>query len=140
MDSTEKKSINTQVTAKIGEVNYLTTILANGKVLLGDEPEPLGGGNKGFNPYELIASSLGMCSAATLKMYADRKDIDLGEIQVRVELQHFSAEKSAVFRKFVSFENKQIVENDLKRLKAIAEACPINKLLSNEILIETVFS
>ena len=78
-----------------------------------------------------------MCTAATLKMYADRKELNLGMIQVNVELVHNTTKKSATFKKSISFESKDIAEKDLKRLMAISEACPVNKLLSNEILIET---
>lgn len=135
----EQKKINAAISASIGEVKYVTTIVADGKEIVGDEPESLGGQNKGFNPYELLASSLGMCTAATLKMYADRKEMNLGNIEVKVELIHNSLEKSAYFKKLISFEHSNIAENDLKRLMAIAEACPINKLLSNQITIETSF-
>jgi len=138
MDSkSEVKTINAEISALIADVKYITTITADGKQIVGDEPESLGGQNKGFNPYELLASSLGMCTAATLKMYADRKELNLGQIQVNVELVHNTTDKVATFKKFISFENKAIEEKDLKRLMAIAEACPVNKLLSNEILIET---
>ena len=139
MDSIERKSIQAEVLASIGAKKYLTTIVSDGKEIIGDEPTSLGGENKGFNPYELLASSLGMCTAATLKMYADRKDLNLGKIEVKVVLNHYTADKSAVFKKYISFENKEIEEKDLKRLLTIAEACPINKLLSNEIFIETKF-
>jgi putative redox protein len=65
----EVKGINAEITASIADVKYITTITAvDGKEIIGDEPESLGGQNKGFNPYELLASSLGMCTAATLKM------------------------------------------------------------------------
>jgi len=132
------KTINAEISASIADVNYITTITTlDGKEIIGDEPESLGGQNKGFNPYELLASSLGMCTAATLKMYADRKELNLGQIQVDVELIHNTADKTATFKKSISFENKDIADKDLKRLMAIAEACPVNKLLSNEILIET---
>jgi putative redox protein len=134
----EVKTINAEITASIVDVKYITTIkTVDGKEIIGDEPESLGGQNKGFNPYELLASSLGMCTAATLKMYADRKELNLGKIEVNVELEHNTKDKTATFKKSISFENKDITEKDLKRLMAIAEACPVNKLLSNEILIET---
>lgn len=135
----EVKMINADITASIADVKYITTITTiDGKGIIGDEPESLGGQNKGFNPYELLASSLGMCTAATLKMYADRKEWKLGQIEVKVELVHNTTDKTATFKKYISFENKNIEEKDMKRLMAIAEACPVNKLLSNEILIETI--
>lgn len=134
----EVKTINAEISASIVDVKYITTITTvDGKEVIGDEPESLGGQNKGFNPYELLASSLGMCTAVTLKMYADRKELNLGKIEVNVELEHNTTDKTAKFKKSISFENKDITEKDLKRLMAIAEACPVNKLLSNEILIES---
>ena len=134
------KMINAEISASIADVKYITTISTlDGKQIVGDEPESLGGQNKGFNPYELLASSLGMCTAATLKMYADRKALNLGKIEVSVELLHNTTDKTATFKKSISFENKNIAETDLKRLMTIAEACPVNKLLSNEILIETAY-
>ena len=139
MDSNlDVKTINAEISASIADIKYITTISTlDGKEIIGDEPESLGGQNKGFNPYELLASSLGMCTAATLKMYADRKELNLGQIKVDVELIHNTTDKTATFKKSISFENKDIADKDLKRLMAIAEACPVNKLLSNEILIET---
>lgn len=132
------KTINAEVTSSISDENYITTMTAaDGKELVGDEPESLGGQNKGFNPYELLVSSLGMCTAATLKMYADRKEIDLGKIEVHVELAHNTTDKTAAFKKTIAFGNKQIDGKLMKRLLAIAEACPVNKLLSNEILIKS---
>ncbi|NGM72106.1 OsmC family protein [Sphingobacterium sp. SGL-16] len=138
MDST-KKLITYEVAASIGAVNYITSITANGKEIIGDEPQSVGRQDTGFNPYELLASSLGMCTVATLKMYADRKGFNLGRIDVKVELEHNTTDKVATFRKSISFENKDIAQKDLKRLMVIAEACPVNKILSNEILIETTF-
>lgn len=137
MDLKDKKLIKYEVAASIGAVNYVTSIVANGKEIIGDEPTSVGGQDKGFNPYELLASSLGMCTAATLKMYADRKGLNLGKIDVKVELYHNVTDKISTFRKSISFENKDIEEKHRKRLMVIAEACPVNRILSNQIVIET---
>ena len=125
------------VNAKIGDIKYLTTITAGNKQIIGDEPESLGGSDKGFSPYELLASALSMCTAATLKMYTDRKNMQVGEISVTVDITNNTTEKVATFNKHIAFENKDLSEADLKRLKTIAEACPVNKLLSNNIVINT---
>lgn len=123
------------VTATLGDINYLTEISANGNVLISDEPEFLGGQNKGFNPYELLASSLAACTAATLRMYATRKEWNIGEIKVEVFMSNDSINKKASLQKNISFGNKDLDEATLERLKKIAEACPVNKLLQNEIEI-----
>src|SRR5580704_1562187 len=51
-----------------------------------DEPEPIGT-DTGPSPYELLLASLGACTSMTLRMYAQRKGIDLRHITIR--LRHF---------------------------------------------------
>lgn len=126
------------VTAKLGEQKYLTNITAGNKEIIGDEPVDLGGQDKGLNPYELLASALAMCTAATLRMYSERKGWDLGEIKVDVGVKNDTSTKTTFFEKHISFSNSTIAENELKRLKAIADACPVNKMLTNQIEIKTI--
>ena len=125
------------VKAKIGEEKYLTTITAGDKQIIGDEPESLGGKDLGFNPYELLASALSMCTAATLKAYIDRKEIEVGEINVQVDFSNNPIDKEATFTKHIQFENKNLDEKMLTKLKAIAASCPVNKLLTNTIVVHT---
>lgn len=125
------------VNAKLGTTDFLTRINSGIKELTGDEPVSLGGKDAGFNPYEFLASALSMCTAVTLRMYAQRKEIDLGEINVSVHLSNNVIDKVASFTKTISFENKGLNENELVRLKAIAESCPVNRLLNNTIVVST---
>ncbi|MEG0931518.1 OsmC family protein [Algoriella sp.] len=125
------------VNASLGSEKYITTITSNGKQIIGDEPEHLGGKNTGFNPYEFLVSALSMCTAATLRVYAERKEIDLGEINVSVNLSNNTIDKVATFTKHISFGNKDLDEKDIKRLQVIAESCPVNRLLTNQIIVNT---
>jgi len=61
------------VKAVLGNQLYYTEVTAGDNVLITDEPTDLGGQNKGFNPFEILATSLASCTAATLRMYMDRK-------------------------------------------------------------------
>lgn len=128
-----------QVTAHLDHQNYKTILSAQNKTLIGDEPENLGGQDLGFNPYELLSSSLAMCTAATLRMYTERKGIDLGKIDVEVRLKNDTVAQQVFFTKHISFEKKDIAEDLMKRLLAVADACPVNKLLKREIVITSVF-
>ena len=46
---------------------------ANGHQLTSDEPPTLGGGNAGMAPFELYLAALALCTAITLRMYAQKK-------------------------------------------------------------------
>ena len=128
-----------QVKATLGKTKYHTEIVAGKNTLITDEPLEYGGQNSGFNPYEILATSLASCTAATLRMYIDRKNWDVENIFVTVELENFPLTKTAVFKRDISFENSKLTAEDVLKLQKIAEACPIHKILTNEIEIQTKF-
>ena len=61
------------VKVNINEENYTTYITARQHPIIADEPLEIGGQDKGATPYELLLSSLGACTAITLRMYAQNK-------------------------------------------------------------------
>jgi len=128
------------VKASLGKTKYYTEVIAGENKIITDEPVDKGGQNKGFNPFEILATSLASCTAATLRMYIDRKEWDIEKIDVEVELENFPLTKLTVFKRSISFEGSNIDSDQLKRLYAIADACPIHKILTNEIEIQTKFS
>ncbi|SIT24700.1 OsmC family protein [Chryseobacterium gambrini] len=128
------------VKASLGTEKYYTEVMAGENTLITDEPVDKGGGNKGFNPFEILATSLASCTAATLRMYIDRKEWNVEKINVEVELENFPLTKRAIFKRDISFEGTNLDDEQLKRLHAIADACPIHKILTNDIEILTKFS
>ncbi|MDR6160302.1 MULTISPECIES: OsmC family protein [Chryseobacterium] len=128
------------VKASLGKEKYYTEVVAGENTLITDEPVDKGGGNKGFNPFEILATSLASCTAATLRMYIDRKEWNIDTINVEVELENFPLTKRAIFKRDITFEGTILDEEQMKRLRAIADACPIHKILTNDIEILTKFS
>ncbi len=128
------------VKASLGKEKYYTEVTAGGNSLITDEPVDKGGQNKGFNPFEIMATSLASCTAATLRMYIDRKAWEVEKINVEVDLEHFPLTKRTIFTRTVGFEGTLPDEEQMKRLRAIADACPVHKILTNEIEILTKFS
>ncbi|HJV19909.1 MAG TPA: OsmC family protein [Sediminibacterium sp.] len=128
----------TQVQSHIGKELYKVTIESpSGNTIIADEPAELGGKGKGFSPKELLIAALAACTSATLRMYADRKAWDLQEVKINLDLQKAEgADKTIIHRKIMLVGN--LDEAQRERLLYIANACPLHKILSNPIEIDTV--
>jgi uncharacterized OsmC-like protein/alpha/beta superfamily hydrolase len=111
--------------------------------LLADEPVSNGGAGTGFDPYDLLASALGACTAMTMRLYADRKQIPAGKIQVRVHHEKRppagAAEGGPAIDHFERLINigGGLGQEDREKLIAIANRCPVHNTLTRGSLIET---
>lgn len=125
----------TKVSATIKKELYKTEITSpSGNVVISDEPVDKGGMNKGFSPHELLVAALSACTSATLRMYADRKGWDVQEVHVETELM--DVDNTSLFTRKIKFTGT-LDEDQKKRLLEIANKCPIHKVLSGPIKIET---
>jgi len=102
--------------------------------LLTDAPRLYGGEETGPEPHDLLAASLGACTALTVMMYAHRKNMDLQDINVRIEHQH--EEGVYVLRRHIEYIGN-LTDEAKQRLTEIANKCPVHKTLIGEIRIET---
>lgn len=129
-----------KITSILKKELYKTEIhSASGNVLISDEPESVGGKNLGFSPTELLASSLAACTSATLRMYADRKGWDLEEVKLEVSLEvNREDNKTEIHRKIELIGNLDQAQRN--RMLAIANACPVHKILRGTIEIQTELS
>ncbi len=126
-----------RITATIGHQNYKTEITTETNILIADEPKEVGGQGLGFAPKELLVSSLGACTAITLKMYAERKGWNLEEAKVDVEFRWDKENLKSVMERKVELIG-DLDEEQKARLLVIANSCPIHKILSNPIEISTI--
>lgn len=124
-----------QAKATVGQEKYLTQVATPQNTIIVDEPVELGGQDKGFSPFDLIAGALASCTAITLRMYANHKAINTGEITVDVQLDT-QTKGTAAFSRTI-YTQHPIDEHLQKRFIAIANACPTHKLLSSTVTIET---
>lgn len=108
----------------------------SGNIVIADEPIEKGGKDLGFSPKELLASALAACTSATVRMFADRKGWGLEEMKVNIELERNENEnKTVINRKLEFIGNLDDTQKD--RLLAVANACPVHKILTNPIEINT---
>ena len=124
-----------KVTATIGYGHYLTEVKSeSGHDLIADEPEELGGQNKGPTPDELLAASLATCTCITLRMYADRKKWPLESITTEITVSRDTDTNSTNIEEVVTLKG-ELDDDQRKRLMQIAQKCPIHKTLTNPIYI-----
>lgn len=121
--------------AVIGKTNYLTTVTSDGLTITSDEPFDIGGGAQGLTPHQLLLASLGSCTAITLRMYVDRKQWPVEEITVDLDL--YNEEGSTLIETRLSVKG-ELDAQQKERLMHIAKACPIHKLLTNPVKIQTL--
>jgi len=109
--------------------------------LIADEPASVGGANLGGTPYDLLLAALGACTSMTLRMYANRKGLEIDEIKVQLLHSRIHAndceacedQKALVDR----IERIITIKGDLTqaqrdRMLQIADMCPVHRTLMNQ--------
>jgi len=120
-----------------------------GHHLTADEPTADGGSDLGPNPYELLLSALGACTAITVRMYAQRKGWPLESIEVALQHERIHAQDCAdcetrdgyldQITKYISLRGP-LDADQRERLLDVSERCPVQQTLQHEIHIESRFS
>jgi putative redox protein len=118
-----------------GERGYAQKISAAGHEFTSDEPERRGGTNTGAPPFELMLSSLGACTAITLRMYSARKQWTLGTIGVKLRFLKEGEEPPRIERR-ISVSEKMDAEQQAKLLE-IADKTPVTRALAPGVPIAT---
>ncbi|TDW52032.1 putative redox protein [Flavobacterium sp. 270] len=125
------------IAAQIDTRLYRTEIKsASGNILIADEPQEIGGKNLGLNPTELLAASLASCTVITLRMYINRKQWEVSEINVKIDFERDSERSVSVFTRKIEVIG-EVDETQRQRLEVIANSCPIHKTLTHSIEIKT---
>jgi len=125
----------TKVLAQTGLAKYQTIVTSGTHHIIVDEPERNGGADTGIDPQALLLASLASCTTITLRMYIDRKQWPVHDVNVNAELLSTGLMKN--IRCVISYQGELSIEQEL-RLLQIANACPIHNILSKSMVIETV--
>ncbi|GAA5442428.1 hypothetical protein Misp06_00602 [Microbulbifer sp. NBRC 101763] len=140
----------TVVTVEEAGADKYTQILHSGPHrLIADEPEDLGGQNRGPGPYEYLLMGLGACTNITVRMYANMKNIPLERIQVilshrKVHLEdgkdcEKSSQKIDEIVRDITLEG-ELTGEQRQRLLKIANRCPVHQTLTSTVTIHTRLS
>ena len=98
-----------------------------------DEPEAAGGTNQGPSPTRLLAGALAACTAITVEMYAARKEWELGQVEVDVDMTY----EGAVPNQFAVTLRVEcdLSDDQIERLRVIAGKCPVHRALASETAV-----
>lgn len=136
----ERNNIMAKISSVIKKDLYKIEITSpTGNTVIADEPVDIGGKDLGFSPKELLGSALAACTSATLRMYADRKGWDLQEVKIDIDLEFNKDDNKTVINRKLQLAGN-LDDAQKERLLVIANACPVHKILSNPIEINTTHS
>lgn len=126
------------VKATLEDIPYVVAFVDDlGHTWTADEPPEVGGGNTAPTPDRLILAGLGACTAITLKMVAARRQISLTGIEVELQLNPDGKPEAGndIVRRITL--RGDLDEEQRAQLLKVANACPMHKLLTGEIRIQT---
>jgi len=126
------KKDHTVVVSEVGPGPFVQSVTVRGHKLLADEPLSFPEGtDKGLSPNDFLLSSLGSCTSITLRMYARLKKLPLEKIIITLN----RGENGEIDRKIELKGN--LTSEQKNRLFEISNKCPIHKVLTNSVKINS---
>ena len=125
---------------------YINSLRAGRHAWTADEPAAVGGNDAGPGPYELLLMALGACTSMTVRMYAERKQLPLKRVRVRLAHRKIHAQDCAdcatkeglldeITREIVL--EGELTEEQRQKLLEIANKCPVHRTLTSEIKVRS---
>jgi putative redox protein len=114
---------------------YAHSLTAGNHTLIGDEPHDRGGTDTGPTPGQLLALSLASCTAITIEMYADRKQWDVGDLEVEVDYEFGETDVPSRYEVVLKLPG-DLSDDQAERLRVIAGKCPVHRALIGDVEIE----
>ena len=103
-------------------------------------PKDNGGDGSSFSPTDLLAVSLGSCSATVAELAARKHVIPLEAVSFRVEkIMEAAPRRIGILRLQLSFKGN-ISKEQFSVLSEAARTCPVRLSLSPELVVEEEFS
>jgi len=131
-----------RVTATSDGAPYAVTLEDSfGHRWVADEPREAGGGGRGPGPHALLLSSLGACTAVTLRMYAARKAWPLTGLEVEVAFnpEGTPADGASEIRRRITLRGA-LTAGQRERLLEVANKCPLHRVLTGTVRIATALA
>lgn len=123
-----------------GDSVFAVRIRTGRHVLVGDEPEAIGGLDLGPAPYQLLASALAECTTMTVRWYAREHDWPVDHVETVVTHEKGAVEgrpgQTDIFDKVVAISG-HLSHEQREKLLTIAARCPVHRTLEASAAITT---
>jgi len=113
-----------------------------------DEPEQLGGTNKGMNPVELLLASLGGCLTITVAAFSKAAHVDIKDCRVHItgdlDPEGFLGVNKDVRKGFTQIRYEVEIDSDAsedkinKLMQMVEERCPVSDTLKGVEVVGNV--
>jgi putative redox protein len=132
------------VRSRGGSNVFKTDVRAGSHSFTADEPP----GEGGPSPYDLLVGALGSCTAMSVELYALKMGWPLEHVVVRLRHDRLHAKDSANdapdsfldhIEREISLEGP-LNDEQRKKLLDVAERCPVNRVLSSNVRVDTTLS
>jgi uncharacterized OsmC-like protein/alpha-beta hydrolase superfamily lysophospholipase len=142
----EVSALDSVVVTESGNGKFTQDVAVGRHRLEADEPLPAGGNDSGPSPYDYLAIALGACTSMTLRMYAERKGVALGQISVEVRHAKVHAQDCVQcegregridrFERIISVAGG--VSGEIaEKIVEIAGKCPVHRTLESSSVVAT---
>lgn len=131
------------IEARLHRAHGALTTLSNGRhVWNADVDKTLGSSDLAPDPHDLLDSALAACTSLTLELYIRRRQMAVTGLQVSVDHVEDKNEQGQVRYQMVRriFIEGEVSDAERQKLLEIANKCPIHRLLSGEIRIESALA
>jgi putative redox protein len=134
-----KSKITGSASAKNNGELYKTSLVTGSFNLTADEPIEYGGGASAPAPIDYLCMSLASCKAITVRMYAQRKEWNVDQVNVNVNFVKGDQMASGLNTFYCEVQlSGNLSDDQRKRLLQIAAACPVERLLTKLSEVVTI--
>jgi putative redox protein len=131
------------IEARLHRANGALTTLSNGRhVWNADVDKTLGSNDLAPDPHDLLDSALAACTALTLELYIRRRQMAVTGLRVTVD--HVE-DKNEQGQARYQLQRRLFIEGDVsdaerQKLLEIANKCPLHRVLSGELSVQSALA
>ena len=125
----------------VGELRTESTHLKSSNVIITDAPTDNNGKGNAFSPTDLVASALCSCMTTVMGICANKNQFDLPNSTAHVtKVMSSHPRRISKIIIEINFDKNNLSEQNIEKLIAVAEGCPVAQSLSSDLAQEVRFN